>query len=186
MAAVFLYPERYRTTGVSETFETHHLLEHSRHRLGQALRELGHPYEHDIYNPCTDIRETIKHYYIEVELPGAVTEDFSLKWTNPRTLLLQAEVKRPEIKEDSASVAPGAEMQQDAAASKSKDTHEAIHILSPERRIGTFARAFHFNVEVDQENVEAKLQRGLLRIVVPKHESGRKEAKHVKVENTES
>jgi HSP20 family protein len=187
MAYIYLYPpERYTTTSVNRTFPEHHWpLENTRHKVGDAFHDFFRPYEQDIRTPHTDIRETVKKYYMEIELPGLNSKaDYSLKWTGSRTLLVQAEIKRPEVEEELAlppsesPVSPESDPQQ-------KPIH-TVHFLTRERRIGTYARAFYFYADVDHDLLEAKLQHGILHIAVPKKEAEQKEAKHVEVKHGES
>ncbi|KAK8087463.1 hypothetical protein PG994_002437 [Apiospora phragmitis] len=49
----------------------------------------------EVRSPCTDIRESDDAYFIDVELPGVVTDDIRLNWTNSRVLLVEADAQRP-------------------------------------------------------------------------------------------
>ncbi|KAH8651286.1 hypothetical protein BX600DRAFT_441721 [Xylariales sp. PMI_506] len=182
MTEYWLYPERYQTTFLRDTFpEMHWPLAHQRQRLGHVIHDLIHPFEEDVRTPHTDIRETAEKYYIDVELAGLVAkEDYSLKWTNSRTLLVQAQIKRPQLPEEVAAASlpertPGFDVEP-----------RKFHFLARERGIGTFARAFYFNVDVDHDRIEAQLQAGLLRLVLLKKEPEHMLAKDVEVKHVDS
>ncbi|KAM0815755.1 putative HSP20-like chaperone [Seiridium cardinale] len=174
-------PPVYSTTSVSQTFpEAHWPLEHTRHKIGEAVHSAIHPYEQEVRTPHADIRETAKKYYIDIELPGlADKKDLSLKWTGSRTLLVEAKIRRPEIKEEGL-VQP--EAQPSGTGAKGPEEHP-IHHLARERRLGPFARAFHFTMDVDHDQLEANLRHGLLRLVLPKPESEHKQPKEVDVKH---
>jgi HSP20 family molecular chaperone IbpA len=169
------------------------------------VHDFTHIYEEDILDPRSDIRETPGNFYIDIELPGAsLGPDVSLQWTNSRTLLVQAQLRHSEINE----VAPSEPVQQvnaskpatdtsqatagtpqeaenssktfpDAATAKKEDT--PVHFIVKERRVGKFARAFHFYVEVDNANLSAAMSSGLMSIVLPKAPSEQAKAKNVKI-----
>ncbi|OAP60668.1 hypothetical protein AYL99_05670 [Fonsecaea erecta] len=66
-----------------------------------------------------------------------------------------------------------------AAAEQAPKKHEP-HLTVHERQVGEMIRAFNFPVDVDRDRTHAKLDAGLLRIVVPKiMEHG--EAQHIHV-----
>ncbi|KAH8651325.1 hypothetical protein BX600DRAFT_473397 [Xylariales sp. PMI_506] len=184
----FAYPERYQTTTVRDTYpERHWLLEHQRHQIGDAVHNLIHPFDEDIRTPHTDIRETVDKYYIDVELPGLKCgEDYSLRWTNQRTMLIEAQIKRPQIDIEQI-VTPRADTEsgpgdQKAGAGAGPGT-APYHFLTKERRVGTFARAFSFTVDVDHDKVLAHLYSGLLRLTVCKKEPDQLSTKQITVEH---
>jgi len=97
-AAMSLYPYPYywtipednNTVFLQHTYpEHHHHFPHARH----ALADLTHNFLKDsIPAPRADVRETREAFYIDVELPGIeCREQIKLKWTNSRTLVLEAE-----------------------------------------------------------------------------------------------
>ena len=58
-----------------------------------------------------------------------------------------------------------------------------MYLTLGERRLGLYARAFNFPVDVDHEKTTAGLKAGVLRITVPKVEDAKKVDKTVNVEN---
>ncbi|KAF2097953.1 HSP20-like chaperone [Rhizodiscina lignyota] len=181
-------PQPYNTTHLNQSFPEHHYpLEDARHRIGHAF-DFFH--DDNISSPHSDIRETIHNYYIDVDLPGIGRDDLKMKWSNERTLLLEATKARSDISE---AVEPPLEQlpsaTPSATASKSDTGKPAkgalqhpVHQLTKERFVGNLVRAFNFPVDVDRETMTAKLQHGLLAIVVPKVEEHKIEPTPVKVE----
>jgi len=173
----------YSTTMIDPSFPEHHLpLEHTRHRLGEATHAIGelfNPYDGNlVLEPRSDIRETTKKFYIDVELPGLRSRDsLKVKWINPRTLFIDATIERPKIEETNEPVEPEGDVP--------KPEH-AIHQTARERRIGRFGRAFHFGAEVEQETMVADMSSGLLSITVEKKPHEQKPAKSVDVNHSES
>jgi len=165
-----------------------------------------HDKDEDVHQPKTDVRETTKNFYLDVELPGIKEHtDLKLRWNNERSLLLTSKTHRPEIPEgeliEEPPLAPAEEVVAPAAtpqengqapnggpptataqteesqvqvapnpppkASQKPKLHEP-HLTIHERLIGDMVRGFTFPVDVDRDNTHAKLDAGILRIVVPK------------------
>jgi len=189
MSIYYLYapPAPYVTTSVSRSFPEPHYwplenaIHNTLHKIGHSVQDVVHPYGNEVRTPHADIRETVDKFYIDVELPGLGGKtdpaDFCLKWTNSRTLFLEAELKQPEISVQTTS---------EEAAKKpevnGETPHHPIHLTTKERRLGHYARAFNFWVEVDREAMETKLQYGLLQIVLKKVPEEKTEHKVVNVE----
>jgi HSP20 family molecular chaperone IbpA len=148
-----------------------------------------HDKDLDAHQPKTDVRETTKNFYLEVELPGVKEHtELRLRWTNSRTLLLTSKTTRPEIPDEELveepalpAAAEGAEVeaaQQNgetaapaaAATEESKPKPKLLqpHLTIHERLVGEMIRAYSFPVDVDRDGTHAKLEAGILRVVVPK------------------
>ncbi|ETI22308.1 hypothetical protein G647_06382 [Cladophialophora carrionii CBS 160.54] len=155
-----------------------------------------HDKDLDAHQPKTDVRETTRNFYLEVELPGVKDHaELRLRWTNSRTLLLTSKTTRPEIPEEelleepappaaatTTTTAADAGQQQNGGdiittdpktappEQKPKPKLLAPHLTIHERPIGEMIRAYNFPVDVDRDATHAKLEAGILRIVVPKVE----------------
>jgi len=83
-------PEDNNTAYLPPTFpEHHHFFPHARHAFADATHNI---FKDSIPAPKADVRETPDAYYVDVELPGVeCREQIKLKWTNTRTLVLDAE-----------------------------------------------------------------------------------------------
>lgn len=104
----------------------------------------------------TDVRETVEGYFVEAELPGFEKEDITID-VEENYLLIHA--KRDEEKE-----------------TKSKDDK----ILRQERRYGEFMRRFYVD-NINEDQIKAKLENGVLKIEIPKLEPTKPPRKRIEV-----
>ncbi len=105
-----------------------------------------------VFAPQVDVRETPDAYVICADMPGVKEEDIDVHVEDGRLTLSGA---RHEKKETEG---------------------ETFHIA--ERHFGTFTRTFALPREADLDKIEAKLDRGVLTVTVPK----RADAKPRKIE----
>jgi len=208
-------PDPWHTTWVPQHFPEHHYpLEHIRHALSHGISQVGHELGqigHDfldtnpgphMLSPRIDTQESMKAFYIDVELPGLDSEDkMKLRWISLNTLLLKAFVERKGTPEDEVTskeddTGPTKELEEAVVAEKSPEIDDkdqakssvekkepAIYLTLCERRVGLYTRAFHFPVDVNHEKTTAGLKAGVLRITVPKVEEAKQVNKTVSLEN---
>lgn len=112
--------------------------------------------EMSAFSPRVDIKEKKGKYEITAELPGVKKDDINVSLHNG-ILSLQAET-RQEIKEE-----------------------EEGQVIRQERRYGTFFRSFDLGPEVQDNDVHAEFNDGLLKIVAPKIEDKSKEVKRISI-----
>merc|ERR1712000_180687 len=68
--------------------------------LAHKVHKVFHDKDQDVHVPKSDVRETPKSFYLEVELPGIKDKsELHLRWTSTRTLLVTSKIHRPEIPE---------------------------------------------------------------------------------------
>ncbi|WP_405153487.1 Hsp20/alpha crystallin family protein [Paenibacillus sp. FSL K6-0108] len=91
----------------------------------------------------TDIREEENKYLVEAELPGIAKEDIDIH-VEGNELIIRA--KRNEMTE------------------QKDDTNR---IIRQERRSGEFIRRFYVE-HIDEENIKARLENGVLKLDIPK------------------
>lgn len=209
------YPdiEPYPTTYVSHTYpeKGHHLHHVPLPYMAHKLHRTFHDRDLDVHQPKSDVRETLKNFYLEVELPGIKDKsELHLRWTSMRTLLITSKTARPEIPEEelaevpvvkAATEGPAADVKVEApdadhheeakistdesrkssTSKASSTTRKEPHLTVHERLIGEVLRAFNFPVDVDRDNTHAKLDAGLLRVIIPKVEHEQIEHVHVPV-----
>jgi len=149
------------------------------------------------FSPKFDIAEHEKHYLLQGELPGVPQENITIEFTDPQTMVIRGHAEHVRTEGD-ASMAPagmrieGAKEQGRLESADAKDQGgesenadvvprqngsetretkkpEAKYWLS-ERSFGEFSRVFDFPAGVNQDAVEARLEHGVLSIVVPKVE----------------
>lgn len=158
----------YNLTHLSRTFPEHHLpFEHTWQSISHGLHNALAVNE-QFPSMKADVRETLHNYYIDVEIPGIESQEhLKLKWTNASTLLVEATKERKMIPETA-------------------DEKNPVHQLVSERHVGCLIRALDFPVPVNREGLTAKLQYGLLSVVVPKAEDAKVQHVEVPVEHTGS
>lgn len=130
-----------------------------------------------------------------VELPGVETKGrFRMTWANSKTLLLKIVVEHPANSEqDDASPTPSTHTSTDTSTKDLSDTstdleesdgesvnedHRA-HQKRETLQTGPLMRAFYFPMAVKRNAMVAKVQYGLLRLMVPKAADGNVGYEHV-------
>lgn len=149
------------------------------------------------FQPKFDVREHKDSYELQGELPGVDQKDVHIQFADPHTLVIKGRVEREyssdgsekprgritgDVTESSPSRKATVEDENEEAtngnATKNKDVskpsekkvqhnHGSRYWVS-ERSVGEFHRAFTFPSRVDQDVVKAKLNNGILSVVVPK------------------
>ena len=150
-------------------------------------------------NPRFDIRETRDAYELYGEVPGAEREDIHVELTEPNTLLVYGRVER-----DYGPAPGGEEEKEDDGGEKEKGKEKAegegegsneaegekkggkkggkskedpsVRFFLRERHFGEFAREFAFPGTLQEFDIEATLEKGVLKVVAPKQQpaKGRK------------
>lgn len=95
--------------------------------------------------PATDIQETDQAYEVTAELPGVKKEDIRVS-LDRGMLTIEAESRQEEKQEDSGRV------------------------LRSERRYGKYMRRFALGPGVNDDNVSARFEDGVLHLTIPKQE----------------
>jgi HSP20 family molecular chaperone IbpA len=120
-------------------------------------------------HPDADILDCVSHYIIEVEVPGIKdVSKLKIQWLDNTTLIVKGETEQakqpaPTENEDKKEDNKNHAKEQSRAC-------EWPYLVIGERRLGPFERRFTFPVQtVEQDNVKAKLEAGLLTLKVPKH-----------------
>src|SRR5699024_3121974 len=94
----------------------------------------------------TDVKETKKAYYIEAELPGYDKEDISIQ-VDDDYLNIRAKGEEEEVTTDEDDI-----------------------FIHEECCYEKFIRLFYVD-DIDEDNIKAKLRRGVLRIKIPKEDT---------------
>lgn len=102
------------------------------------------PYEHKESNMMkTDVKENENDYELQVEVPGVSKENISIDYENGYVTIA-------------------------AKTNKSKDEKDKEgNYIRRERYSGSYSRSYYVG-DVDRESIKAKLDNGVLSIVVPK------------------
>lgn len=109
-------------------------------------------------NYGVDVREDADHIYVEADLPGFSKDDVNISLENG-TLMISAERRE----EQTVPSQPGGQKQQGQKQQKSE-------YLLHERQMQQFIRSFTLPSDVDEQNVQAKLDNGVLKITLNKRE----------------
>lgn len=102
------------------------------------------PYEHKENNMMkTDVKENENDYELQVEVPGVNKENISIDYENGYVTIV-------------------------AKTNKSKDEKDKEgNYIRRERYSGSYSRSYYVG-DVDRESIKAKLDNGVLSIIVPK------------------
>jgi HSP20 family protein len=129
----------------------------------QAFRNFGLPImfgsngmQEMMFMPKVDISSTDNAYTIEVEVPGMDEEDIRLEVTRDGELCICGEKRLENDKQE-------------------KDFHRV------ERSYGSFSRTLSLPEDVDQENIEASFNNGVLTITAPRLEGQAAQPRRIEV-----
>ncbi len=106
------------------------------------------PFSEQEFVPSVDISETDKDIIVQAEIPGINPKDLDIS-LNGRLLTIKGEKK-----------------------SEHEEKKENYHKI--ERKYGAFSRTLELPADVDPDKVEAVYKDGVLKITLPKIESGKK------------
>lgn len=117
----------------------------------------------------TDISQTDEGYQLSMELPGFSKEDVQLE-IKDGYLIVSAEMssqseEAPQAKAEDATVN---QEQNEASDQKDESSEPAQTWVRRERFFGSCQRSFYLGESIDEENISAKFENGLLNVSVPK------------------
>ncbi len=104
----------------------------------------------------TDILEVENGYELHIDVPGFGKEDIKISLDKG---YLTIEARKEEIKED-----------------------ENKHFVRRERFTGTCARTFYVGDDIQEEDITAKYEKGILNLFIPKEGTNKKETKYISIE----
>ncbi len=103
----------------------------------------------------TDVIEKDEEFVIEAELPGMSRDDIDI-----------------ELQDNMLSI---------SAEHETEDEEEAENYIRRERRTGKFQRAFQID-NVDEDEITAEFENGILQVCLPKEEPTRSERRTIDIE----
>lgn len=179
---VFTFPENLYTTDPNFT-TLFRLLDdfnsYSREVQSDEKEERGHGRHRRGPRPRFDIRETNAAYELYGELPGFDRKDVHIEMTGENIILIRGHVERPydiplpgkkgkESKEDGGT--------KEEKKDEKKSESEGIRFLQRERFVGDFEREFAFPGPLQEFDITASLENGILKVTAPKQQvtKGRK------------
>lgn len=104
-----------------------------------------------------DIRETDKDYQFVVDVPGATNTDVKVRVSSDRILTIEGE-RKDEVEEDENGY------------------------RRRERFVGKWERRFQLPENTDPEHIQAKVENGVLKVIVPKTEKHEQQGTEVPVQ----
>lgn len=116
---------------------------------------MAEPWQRGALNPRVDETEDEKAFHVKIELPGMDKDDVDVTLSNG-VLTIRGEKQREEEE-------------------KGNDFYRK------ERSFGSFRRSLPIPVDVDETRVEAKFEKGVLYIELPKTAEAQKKVKHIEV-----
>ncbi|KAI1879666.1 hypothetical protein JX265_002620 [Neoarthrinium moseri] len=132
------------------------------------------------FTPKFDLKETETTYELHGDLPGINKDDVHLEFTNDHTLRISGKVERSytsgdeETSNPKEGVVATEEKEKPTEVAKTSDADKQVSATPKtkywvsERSIGEFSRSFSFPTHVNPEAISAKLEHGVLNVVVPK------------------
>lgn len=111
-----------------------------------------------VIKPKVDIYGTDKEYVVEVDLPGIEEKDLSVELKDD-VLILSAEKKHEEKTEEKG-------------------------YYRVERSYGSFRRVLNVPDDADKEGINAKLNKGVLRITMPRNKAIETESRKIAIESS--
>ncbi len=136
-------------------------------------------------NYGVDIREDADHLYVEADLPGFRKEDVDVLLENGMLTIVaehKEEVRQPPPQQQQAQQGDQSQQAQSQQQSR-QDQHSSQqqqsqsqqrqNFLLHERRIKRFVRSFTLPPNVDESDVQAKLENGVLKITLNKREESK-------------
>lgn len=132
------------------------LMQEQMNRLFEMSRErtFGEPFEQGLWQPPVDIYEDDREVVVKMEVPEVEQKDIDVH-IDEGTLIIQGERK----------------------LEREEKRHNYHRI---ERCYGTFRRSFSLPATVDQGEVSATCEKGVLKVVLPKKGAG--QPRHIDVE----
>jgi HSP20 family protein len=130
-----------------------------------------------------DVRESKSFWFLEGEFPGVSNqESIHIEYIGSRTLVIEAQTSRLDEKAEWGGVLGDAVSEEEfggnsaeVAQARADGWEHGIRERVYERRTGLLQKSFTFPQDVDIDRVKARLNSGLLKLLVPKRASGEKE-----------
>ena len=121
-------------------------LERMRQQMERLYDESRSPYHrvHAGVFPLTNLTEDKDNYYVRAELPGVKGDDLDIQVTDKNIAI--------------------------SGERKIASEEEGARYHRREREAGTFSRMIGLPGDINRDNVDAKLENGILTVVVPKAE----------------
>jgi len=152
-------------SNVSENSEKHKDEKERIYNMNELLRsKLNNYYIHEQgfqYTPRIDISEDEKTYHIYVDLPGLSKDQINIEISEDNLLKISGE-RKPNITHSSEE--------------------NSVHYIINEREYGKFERSFILPGNANIENIQAKMENGVLEVSLNKKEIPKKQTRTIQIQ----
>ena len=108
--------------------------------------------------PAINVKENKNEYDIELAAPGTTKDDFNVNLDNHGNLVIKMEHKDDK-----------------------KDENKKEHYLRREFSYSNYEQALTLPEDVEKDNIEAKVENGVLHVTLPRTQQAEKETKRIEV-----
>ncbi|MES2537369.1 MAG: Hsp20/alpha crystallin family protein [Pseudomonadota bacterium] len=123
--------------------------------------------DQDVITPRVNLRETDKTYELEVDIPGIEKDDVRISIEN-RRVTIEAEEKMEATSPQGEGQAQSGQSGQPAQSGQSGRQGQQSRM---ERYYRRYAVSFMLPAEVDDTSAQARLEKGVLRLTLPKKQA---------------
>jgi HSP20 family protein len=126
--------------------------------------------DQDVITPRVNLRETDKAYELEVDIPGVEKDDVRISIEN-RRVTIEAEEKMEATSPQGEGQAQSGQSGQSGQSAQSGQSGRQGQQSGMERYYRRYAVSFMLPAEVDDTSAQARLEKGVLRLTLPKKQA---------------
>jgi len=141
-----------------------------------------------MFQPRVDVSEDDREYCIEVDLPGIPEDQIDVQVFD-HTLRLRAEMRQEQDQPQGASsgaTAGGGQQGMTSSSGPQQMQQQQRQYLRRERRYGYFERTLSLPENVDEDNIRAEFNNGVLLLHLPKTQQMSSQARRIAIGSTGS
>ncbi|KAG4104587.1 HSP20-like chaperone [Neocallimastix lanati (nom. inval.)] len=146
------------------------------------------------YNPRMNFNEDGENFYIHADLPGMTRDQIKIEFNEEdHSLIISGERKSPyetnqnEILSEQTSNNENTNENNNNKNSQNKENKENkenkdIKFLLKEINYGKFSKSFILPKDINLDNIQAKIENGLLKIIIPKFKSPKNGTRTIEIQ----
>jgi len=146
------------------------------------------------YNPGMNFNEDGENFYIHADLPGMTRDQIKIEFNEEdHSLIISGERKSPyetnqnEILSEQTSNNENTNENNNNKNSQNKENKENkenkdIKFLLKEINYGKFSKSFILPKDINLDNIQAKIENGLLKIIIPKFKSPKNGTRTIEIQ----
>jgi len=129
-------------------------------KVNAAKKQPSHIFDNDVYKlvdfcPKTNLGEDEKNYYIEVDLPGMSKEQINMELSEENVLIISGERVK---------------------------NNTGMKTTKMDCQYGKFSRSFSLPETADLEKIQAKMENGVLEVIIPKSEPPKNQRRTIQIQ----